>query len=425
MLLVKYIRENFETVNQNLKKRKDDYQVTLKAIIETDITRRGIQNKLNQKEAEINRRSSQIPQLKKSGKQSEAIELIKKNGVLKKEVQQLKTEFKQIGERLESLLVQVPNVPHAEVPYGTTDKDNELIAQRGEIPDSLPNALPHWELASKFGLIEFELGAKVTGRGFPVYIGKMAQLQRALISFFLDRSTQAGYKEFTVPLLVNYASGFGTGQLPDKEGQMYHIDIDDLYLIPTSEVPLTNLFRDRILKEFELPLKLTSYTPCFRREAGNYGSDVKGLNRLHQFDKVEIVRIEKPEQSSEALKEMILHVQNLLEELDLPYRIVKLCGGDLGFAASITYDFEVFSAVQKKWLEVSSVSNFTNYQSNRLKLRYSTNSQKILAHTLNGSALALPRILACLIENFQQEKEIIIPKCLHSYTGFDAIELEE
>lgn len=425
MLLVKYIRENFETVNQSLKKRKDDHQDTLKAIVETDITRRGIQNKLNQKEAEINRRSSQIPQLKKSGKQSEAIELIKKNGVLKKEVQQLKTEFKQIGERLESLLVQVPNVPHAEVPYGTTDKDNELIAQRGEIPDSLPNALPHWELASKFGLIEFELGAKVTGRGFPVYVGKMAQLQRALISFFLDRSTQAGYKEFTVPLLVNRDSGFGTGQLPDKEGQMYRVDSHDLYLIPTSEVPLTNLFRDRILKESELPLKLTSYTPCFRREAGNYGSDVKGLNRLHQFDKVEIVRIEKPEQSSEALKEMILHVQNLLEELELPYKIVKLCGGDLGFAASITYDFEVFSAVQKKWLEVSSVSNFTNYQSNRLKLRYSNNSQKILAHTLNGSALALPRILACLIENFQQEKGIIIPKCLHSYTGFDAIELEE
>lgn len=425
MLLVKYIRENFETVNQSLKKRNTDYQDILKDIIETDLARKEVQNKLNQKESEINLRSSQIPQLKKYGKESEVIEIIKKNSVLKKEVQHLRTEFKKREKQLKSLLVQVPNVPDIEVPQGTSDKENELITQWGEIPDLSPKALPHWELASKFGLIDFELGAKITGRGFPVYVGKISQLQRALISFFLDRSSQAGYKEFTVPLLVNSDSGFNTGQLPDKEGQMYQIVKDDLYLIPTSEVPLTNLFKNRILKESELPLKLTSYTPCFRREAGNWGADVKGLNRLHQFDKVEIVRIEKPEHSSEALKEMILHVQNLLEELKLPYKIVKLCGGDLGFAASLTYDFEVFSAVQKKWLEVSSVSNFTNYQSNRLKLRYSNNSQKILAHTLNGSALALPRILACLIENFQQDKEIIIPECLHSYTSFDSIDLEE
>lgn len=425
MLLVKYIRDNFENVNQSLKKRNTDYQDILKDIIETDLARREVQNKLNQKESEINLRSSQIPKLKKYGKESEVIEIIKKNIVLKKEIQQLRTEFKNREKQLKSLLVQVPNVPDIEVPQGTSDKENELITQWGEIPDLSSKALPHWELASKFGLIDFELGAKITGRGFPVYVGKISQLQRALISFFLDRSSQAGYKEFTVPLLVNSDSGFNTGQLPDKEGQMYQIVKDDLYLIPTSEVPLTNLFKNRILKESELPLKLTSYTPCFRREAGNWGADVKGLNRLHQFDKVEIVRIEKPEHSSEALKEMILHVQNLLEELKLPYKIVKLCGGDLGFAASLTYDFEVFSAVQKKWLEVSSVSNFTNYQSNRLKLRYSTNSQKILAHTLNGSALALPRILACLIENFQKDKEIIIPECLHSYTSFDSIDLKE
>jgi len=332
----------------------------------------------------------------------------------------------QLNDFVDSLnneLYQIPNVPHQSVVKGNSEDDNEIVLNEGELPTLGSNALPHWELAKKYDLIDFELGVKIAGAGFPVYKGKGARLQRALISYFLDKNTEAGYTEVQPPLVVNEASGYGTGQLPDKEGQMYHIGIDDLYLIPTAEVPVTNIFRDSIVSEKELPIQYTAYTPCFRREAGSYGAHVRGLNRLHQFDKVEIVRVEHPDRSYQALEEMVVHVQNILRELKLPYRILRLCGGDLGFTSALTYDFELFSAGQDRWLEISSVSNFETFQANRLKLRYKDeNGKNQLAHTLNGSSLALPRVMAGILENYQTEDGIIIPEVLRPYTGFDKID---
>ncbi|MCY4562796.1 MAG: serine--tRNA ligase [Flavobacteriaceae bacterium] len=426
MLTVKYIREHTEKIIESQKKRGLDVEKQLHQILSLDFSKRSIQKKLNSIQAEINSRNSLIPQLIKSGQHKEAQDLIKKNSSLKKSTGQLSQEFQQNQKKLNNYLIDIPNIPHPEVPEGTTADHNVEIFNSGKIPQILNKALPHWELASKQNLIQFENGVKLSGRGFPVYVGKLAQLQRGLVNFFLDQNIQAGYKEYALPILVNEQSGFATGQLPDKEGQMYHIEKDNLYLIPTSEVPLTNLYRDSYLKESDLPIKMTSYTPCFRREAGSYGKDVKGLNRLHQFDKVEIVRIEKPENSSNALQEMIAHVKRILTLLELPFRVLKLCGGDLGFTASITYDFEVYSAAQEKWLEVSSVSNFESYQSNRLQLRYrDKHHNRHLLHTLNGSALALPRILACMIENFQDSTKLIIPKAVAEYTGFDSIEFSD
>ena len=321
------------------------------------------------------------------------------------------------------MLYRIPNIPNEIVPEGKTADDNLNIFQAGEIPTLFEGALPHWELAKKYNIIDFELGVKITGAGFPVYKGKGAKLQRALISYFLDKNTSAGYQEFQVPHMVNEDSGYGTGQLPDKEGQMYYVQADNLYLIPTAEVPVTNIFRDTILNENELPIQCTAYTPCFRREAGSYGAHVRGLNRLHQFDKVEIVRIEHPEKSYQALEEMVEHVKSILDELKLPYRILRLCGGDMGFTSAITYDFEVYSTAQEKWLEISSVSNFETYQANRLKLRFRNNEGKTqLVHTLNGSSLALPRVLAGILENYQTPEGIIIPEVLQKYTGFEIID---
>jgi len=326
------------------------------------------------------------------------------------------------AEELKAFLYQIPNVPHESVPEGNSDEDNEEVFRKGEIPQLSGNALPHWELAKKYDLIDFELGVKVTGAGFPIYKGKGARLQRALISYFLDKNTEAGYQEVQVPHLVNEASGFGTGQLPDKEGQMYHVTADDLYLIPTAEVPITNMFRNEIVAETDFPIKMTGYTPCFRREAGSYGAHVRGLNRLHQFDKVEIVRIEHPENSYQALDGMVEHVKSILDELQLPYRVLRLCGGDLGFTSALTFDFEVFSTAQDRWLEISSVSNFETYQANRLKLRYKDeNGKSQFAHTLNGSSLALPRVLAGILENYQTENGIKVPKVLIPYCGFEQI----
>ena len=340
-----------------------------------------------------------------------------------KKSKELSERLHEVANELESLLYQVPNTPNEIVPEGKTPEENEVVFSKGEIPALYAGAKPHWELASDYDLIDFELGVKISGAGFPVYKGKGARLQRALINFFLDQNISAGYAEVQPPHLINEASGYGTGQLPDKEGQMYHVTGDDLYLIPTAEVPVTNILRDSLLKEEELPIAMTAYTPCFRREAGSYGADVRGLNRLHQFDKVEIVRVEKPEHSYQALDQMIEHVKTILEALDLPYRILRLCAGDMGFTAALTYDFEVYSAAQNRWLEISSVSNFETFQSNRLKLRYkSKDGKKALAHTLNGSALALPRVLAALLENHQHEDGIHIPTALQAYTHFSKID---
>jgi len=341
---------------------------------------------------------------------------------LKESGNKLKEDQNRIGEELKDLLYQLPNIPNEIVPKGNSDAENEVIAEEGSIPQLNENAIPHWELAKKYNIIDFELGVKVTGAGFPFYLGQGARLQRALINFFLDEARDAGYKEIIPPLMVNEASGVGTGQLPDKEGQMYHAEVDDFYLIPTAEVPLTNIFRDAIVTKEDFPIKITGYTPCFRREAGSYGKDVRGLNRLHQFDKVEIVQIQHPEKSYETLDLMVNHVKGLLDKLELPYRVLKLCGGDLGFTSALTYDLEVYSAAQDKWLEVSSISNFESFQANRLKCRYKDDNGKTqLVHTLNGSALALPRILAALLENNQTESGIKIPEVLIPYTGFDLI----
>ncbi len=422
MLQLQAIRDHKDEFIKALQKRNVDGESLLNGVLFLDEKRRTTQTQLDATLAESNKLSKEIGMLFKSGKSQEANVIKEKTGSLKEESKQLSEALNGINEELQTLLFQIPNVPHNSVPSGNTDDDNEEIFREGDIPKLIEKAQPHWELAKKHDIIDFELGVKVTGAGFPVYKGKGARLQRALISYFLDKNAEAGYTEIQVPHLVNETSGFGTGQLPDKEGQMYHVGEDDLYLIPTAEVPVTNLFRDEIVNEKEFPICYTAYTPCFRREAGSYGAHVRGLNRLHQFDKVEIVRVEHPQNSYEALDGMVEHVKNILRELKLPYRILRLCGGDLGFTAALTYDFEVFSTAQDRWLEISSVSNFETYQANRLKLRYKDeNGKSQFAHTLNGSSLALPRVLAGILENYQTADGIQIPEVLVPYCGFDTI----
>ncbi|WP_070137638.1 serine--tRNA ligase [Crocinitomix algicola] len=422
MLEIARIRENKEAIIELLKVRNFDGAPLIEKILKADENWRSSKTKLENVLAESNGIAKQIGQLFREGKQVEANEAKAKGAALKEEEKVLNDEVGGFAKELQELLFEVPNVPHPSVPQGNSDEENEVI----DTPDTLPEKkdfwLPHWELAKKYDLIDFELGVKVTGAGFPFYKGKGARLQRALINFFLDEARDAGYQEIIPPFVVNENSGYGTGQLPDKEGQMYHDAKDDLYLIPTAEVPLTNMYRDVLLKEKDFPIKLTGYTPCFRREAGSYGSHVRGLNRLHQFDKVELVRIEHPNNSYAVLDEMTAYVQGLLKKLGLPYRTLRLCGGDLGFTSALTYDLEVYSVGQDKWLEVSSISNFETFQANRLKLRFKDEqNKKQLAHTLNGSALALPRILATLLENNQSEDGIEIPEVLVPYTGFDKI----
>ncbi len=423
MLQLQAIRDSKNNIINALKKRNIDATSIVENVLELDEKRRATQTRLDNTLAESNKLSKEIGMLFKTGKAQEATILKEKTVALKEESKTLTEDLNTATEELQQLLYQIPNIPHESVPAGSTDEDNEEVFKEGNIPELNKNALPHWELAKKYDIIDFELGVKITGAGFPVYKGKGARLQRALISYFLDKNAEAGYTEMQVPHLVNEASGFGTGQLPDKEGQMYHVGADDLYLIPTAEVPVTNLFRNEIIKENEFPICYTAYTPCFRREAGSYGAHVRGLNRLHQFDKVEIVRVEHPSKSFDALDGMVEHVKNILRELKLPYRILRLCGGDLGFTAALTYDFEVFSTAQDRWLEISSVSNFETYQANRLKLRYKDeNGKNQLAHTLNGSALALPRVLAGILENYQTDDGIQIPEVLVPYCGFSKID---
>jgi len=421
MLRVSDINENIDNISLLLSKRNIDVKDKLIEILKIDKSRRSIQSELDGVLAESNKLAKEIGDLFKSGQAEKASILKEKASSLKPKSKSLSEKLYSESERLKSLLLDIPNVPNKLVPTGSGEEDNLEVFKNGNIPDLNTTALPHWELASKYDIIDFDLGNKITGAGFPVYKNKGAKLQRALINYFIDKNTEAGYKEIQVPILINEDSGMGTGQLPDKEGQMYHITNDNLYLAPTAEVPVTNIYRDSIIKSSELPIRLTSYTPCFRREAGSYGAHVRGLNRLHQFDKVEIVRIEQPENSYSALEEMVDHVKGILDELELPYRVLRLCGGDLGFTSCLTYDFEVYSAAQKKWLEVSSVSNFETFQANRLKLRIDNNGTKSLAHTLNGSSLALPRIVACILENFQTENSIKIPQALINYTGFEEI----
>ena len=422
MLQVNEIRENKEKYIDALAKRGLDVSSVLDEILAADEERRKSQAELDEVLSQSNNYSKEIGKLFQSGEVEKANELKEKTGELKESSKQLNQQMLDAAEKLQQLLYSVPNIPYDLVPAGTDENDNQEIFKEGKIPKMPEGALPHWELAKKYDLIDFELGVKVTGAGFPVYKGKGARLQRAMISYFLDKNISAGYTEYQVPLLVNESSGYGTGQLPDKEGQMYHVGVDDLYLIPTAEVPITNMFRGDLLNHSDFPIKCTGYTPCFRREAGSYGAHVRGLNRLHQFDKVELVRIEHPDNSYAALDGMVEHVKDILQELELPYRILRLCGGDLGFAAAMTYDFEVFSTAQDRWLEISSVSNFETFQSNRLKLRFKDKDGKNkLAHTLNGSALALPRVLAGILENYQTEDGIKIPEVLVPYCGFDFI----
>ncbi|MES2827213.1 MAG: serine--tRNA ligase [Bacteroidota bacterium] len=422
MLQVNYIRENREKVLERLGVRNFKQTELVDEIIAIDEERRQIQTSLDNLSAIANSTAKQIGELMRSGKKEEAESLKLQTGASKDQHKKLSEQLAVTETKLHNLIVQIPNLPHHLVKSGSSAEENEIVLTNGQ-PASLPdNALPHWELAAKYDIIDFELGVKITGAGFPVYKGKGARLQRALINFFLDQATEQGYREMQVPHMVNEASGFGTGQLPDKEGQMYHAGVDNLYLIPTAEVPVTNLYRDVILKEEELPVKNTAYTPCFRREAGSYGAHVRGLNRLHQFDKVEVVQVVHPDHSYDVLEEMSVYVQSLLQELGLHYRVLRLCGGDMGFTSAMTYDMEVWSAAQGRWLEVSSVSNFETYQSNRLKLRFKGASGKTqLAHTLNGSALALPRIVASILENNQTDKGIKIPDVLVKYTGFEYI----
>ena len=421
MLTIKQIRENTEHVIAQLVVKGFQAEDVIKNIIELDDKRKSIQQRLDANLAEQNASAKEIGALLKEGKKDEAEGTKQKVAHFKESSRLLELEQIEVEEKLNSAIVLLPNVPHESVPVGKLATDNVVVREGGSKP-VLHNAVPHWDLVDKYDIIDFELGVKLTGAGFPVYKGKGAKLQRALISFFLDENTAAGYTEIQPPLMVNEASGFGTGQLPDKEGQMYHAQIDNFYLIPTAEVPVTNIYRDVILNTNDFPVKLTAYTPCFRREAGSYGKDVRGLNRLHQFDKVEIVQLANPESSYQALEEMVAHVESIVKKLELPYRIVKLCGGDMSFTSALTYDFEVYSAAQDRWLEVSSVSNFESFQANRLKLRYKDENKKTqLAHTLNGSSLALPRIVAALLENNQTEEGIRIPAVLQPYTGFDII----
>ena len=422
MLKVSYIIQNKKEVIDALSKRNFDAKEIINDLEAFNSERKKTQSDLEDILAKLNKLSKDIGELIKTGNNAEADKLKKQTSELKESSKKLGTVLSSIKLKTSDLLYKIPNLPHKSVPAGNSEDDNVEVFSSGTIPSDNPSALPHWELANKYDIIDFDLGNKITGSGFPVYKGMGAKLQRALISFFLDINTDAGYKEVQVPYLVNEESGIGTGQLPVKDDQMYHIQSDNLYLIPTAEVPATNIYRDVILNKNQLPQLLTAFSPCFRREAGSYGSNVRGLNRLHQFDKVEILRIEDPNNSYNALEEMVEHVKSILNKLKLPYRVLKLCGSDLGFTSSLTYDFEVYSAAQKKWLEVSSVSNFECYQSNRLKLRYRNDDSKIeLTHTLNGSALALPRIFAAIIENNQTEKGIIIPEVLVPYTGFSII----
>lgn len=423
MLQVQRIRDHKEAFIKALKKRGMDATPVISQVLEADDNRRATQAKLDDILAEANSVSKEIGILFKSGKADQATALKEKTSALKENSKALDEQLKDSSKTLQELLYTIPNIPQELVPPGQDENDNQQTLREGAIPVLAEGAMPHWELAKKYDIIDFELGVKITGAGFPVFKGKGARLQRALISYFLDKNTAAGYTEYQVPHLVNEASGFGTGQLPDKEGQMYHVGVDDLYLIPTAEVPVTNMFRGSLVQMADLPISCTSYTPCFRREAGSYGAHVRGLNRLHQFDKVEIVRIEHPENSEKALEDMVEHVANILRALQLPFRILRLCGGDLGFAAAITYDFEVFSTAQDRWLEVSSVSNFETFQANRLKLRFKdTDGKNKLAHTLNGSSMALPRVLAGILENYQTPQGIKIPEVLVPYCGFDMID---
>ena len=420
MLHINKLRENRDSYIELLKIKNFDASTLIDAVISKDDERKVTQQKADELLSKGNQLAKQIGELYKTGKAVEANVLKEESSAIKESSKALQTKQSELEKEIQDILVQIPNIPYPTVPAGKSDADNVTLKEVGAIPTLMEGAKPHWELTSDYNLIDFELGNKITGAGFPVYVNKGAKLQRALISYFLDKNTEAGYIEYLPPHLVNEASGFGTGSLPDKEGQMYHAIEDDLYLIPTAEVPVTNFFRDVIVKEF--PIKCTAYTPCFRREAGSYGKEVRGLNRLHQFDKVEIVQVQHPEKSYETLDVMVQHVASILDELELPYRILKLCGGDLSFTAALTFDFEVYSAGQERWLEVSSVSNFESYQANRLKLRYKDDNGKTqLCHTLNGSALALPRIYAALIENNQTAQGIIIPKALQPYTGFDII----
>ncbi len=425
MLQVPFIRDHQELIVNRLKKRNIDASKMIANVIELDEERRQIQTELDNTLAESNTLSKEIGLLYKTGNIDEANLIKEKTVELKVKSKHLTERLNTTSEGLKELLYMIPNVPNEIVPSGNTEEDNEIVFQGGSSPELSKNALPHWDLAKKYDIIDFELGNKIAGAGFPVYKDKGARLQRALINYFLDKNVAAGYKEVQVPHLVNEESGYGTGQLPDKEGQMYHVNSngDNLYLIPTAEVPATNLFRDDLLSEKDLPKAITAYTPCFRREAGSYGAHVRGLNRLHQFDKVEILRIEHPETSYQALDAMVSHIKDILEDLKLPYRILKLCGGDLGFTSALTYDFEVFSTAQGRWLEVSSVSNFETFQANRLKLRFKNSKGKSeLAHTLNGSSLALPRILAGILENYQVDEGVKIPDVLIPYTGFSMIQ---
>jgi len=422
MLQVAFIIENKEDIIARLAKRNIDATEMINETIALDENRRAIQTNLDNTKAESNSLSKEIGNLFQSGETQKANILKAKTTDLKETSKTLEQELNDTISALTALLYKIPNVPNSSVPKGNTDADNEETYREGDIPTLHKGALPHWELAKKYDIIDFELGNKITGAGFPVYKGKGARLQRALIAYFLDKNTEAGYTEYQLPHLVNEASGYGTGQLPDKEGQMYYVTEDNLYLIPTAEVPATNIFRDSLLNESDLPISITGYTPCFRREAGSYGADVRGLNRLHQFDKVEILRIEHPNKSYQALEGMVEHVKGLLKDLKLPFRILRLCGGDLGFTSALTFDFEVFSTAQERWLEVSSVSNFETFQANRLKLRFrNSDGKNELCHTLNGSSLALPRVLAGILENYQTENGIKIPEVLVPYTGFDLI----
>lgn len=422
MLQISYIRENKEKVLTGLKKRNFGELELVEQVIALDEKRRALQTELDEALSKSNKLSKEIGALMKEGKKEEAEAAKEQTAQYKELTKRLNAELDQTATSLTQVLYRIPNIPNEIVPEGKSAEDNLNVFQAGEIPALYEGALPHWELAKKYDIIDFELGVKLTGAGFPVYKGKGAKLQRALISYFLDKNTAAGYQEFQVPHMVNEDSGYGTGQLPDKEGQMYHVQLDNLYLIPTAEVPVTNIFRDVILSEADFPICCTAYTPCFRREAGSYGAHVRGLNRLHQFDKVEIVRIEHPDRSYQALTQMVEHVKGILNELKLPYRILRLCGGDLGFTSAITYDFEVYSTAQEKWLEISSVSNFETFQANRLKLRFRNSEGKTqLVHTLNGSSLALPRVLAGILENYQTPEGILIPEVLRKYTGFDII----
>lgn len=422
MLDINYLRNNTDEAKSRLKKRNREPEI-IDNLLQLDEERRKTQVSLDNALAEMNSTSKEIGKLVAQGKKEDAESAKSKTAELKELIATFQTQHDTIAESIRELLLTIPNLPQTIVPEGKDAENNIVVRQGGNVPVYSENPLPHWELAAKYNIIDFELGNKLTGAGFPVYIGKGAKLQRALIAFFLDKAEKSGYTEIMPPLMVNEDSGYGTGQLPDKEGQMYFMPADKYYMIPTAEVPLTNIYRDVILKEEDLPIKLTAYTPCFRREAGSYGKDVKGLNRLHQFDKVEIVHIEHPSRSSATLEVMVQYVEAIVQALQLPYRILRLCGGDMGFASAITYDFEVYSAAQERWLEVSSVSNFESFQANRMRCRYkdSKSGKNQLVHTLNGSALALPRILAALLENNQDAHGINIPKALIPFTGFDRI----